>query len=167
MSWSELVAAASAIHAAAAAREPAVSGAVLAGIGWATVEGERAIRELDELLGTEAAAEGAAARDDVPWQPAARDELLGASAWIRVAPGNPSTMLLVLEPDTEGRLAASLARWGEGVLAVYVRPPTAADLEPPARPGTAAGSGPLGGGRLVAGGPAWGPHVVVLDPPSR
>lgn len=158
MSWSELVAAASAIQVAAAAREPAVAGTVLAGIGWATVEGERAIRELDELLGTEAWGR---------WQPAARDELLGASAWIRAAPGNPSTMLLVLEPDTEGRIAASLARWGEGVLAVYVRPPAADDLEPSARPGAAAGSGPLGPGRLVAGGPAWGPHVIVLDGPSR
>lgn len=180
MSWSELLASAAAIRATAAEREPAASGMVLAGIGWATVERERAIRELDELLGTEGAADLAAGRQRASWQPAARDELLGASAWIRVAPGNPSTMLLVLEPDTEGRLAASLARWGEGVLAVYVRPaaaevfepgaqPTPAnhDPEPPAPLRTAAGSGPLGPGRLVAGGPAWGPHLVVLDGPSR
>ena len=155
MSWWELGAAASAIHAAAAARDPAVTGNVLAGIGWATVEGERAIRELDQLLGP------------APWHPATRDELLGAAAWMRAEPANPSTMLVVLEPDTEGRLAASLARWGEGVLAVYVRPPAADDVEPPAQPGTAPGSGPLGPGRLVAGAPAWGPHVVVLGGASR
>ena len=157
MSWSELVAAAGAIQATAAAREPVVAGMVLAGIGWATVEAERAIRELDQLLGTVGTVGTAA------WEPVVRDELLGASAWIRAAPVNPPTMLVVLEPDTEGRLAASLARWGEGVLAVYVRPPAAGDLEPPARIGTSAGSGPLGPGRLVAGGPAWGPHVIVLN----
>ena len=37
-------------------------------------------------------------------------------------------MLLLLEPDTEGRLAATIARHGEGVVAVYVRASGGADL---------------------------------------
>jgi hypothetical protein len=51
---------------------------------------------------------------------------------------------VVLEPDTEGRLAASLARFGEGVAVIYL------------------GDGPPGPGTLVRGGLPWGPHVILL-----
>ena len=156
MSWTDLLAAAEAIRSAATAREPGIAAMSLAGIGWATVERERASRELDELLGP-----AAGDRHGDAWLPATRDDLLGAGAWTRALSRRPRTTLVVLEPDTEGRLAASLARHGEGVAAVYLRSRAGDDR------GAAARAGPLGSGRLVAGGQPWGPHVIVLGGTSR
>jgi hypothetical protein len=156
MSWTDLLAAAEAVRSAATAREPGIAALTLAGIGWATVERERATRELDDLLGP-AAARG----HGEMWLPATRDELLGAGAWTRFLAADPATTLVVLEPDTEGRLAASLARHGEGVAAVYLRSRASHDR------GAVARAGPLGSGRLVAGGQPWGPHAIVLSGTSR
>jgi hypothetical protein len=178
------------LDAAARAIPAGLSGGRTLGIGWATVELERAASELGASLGLPANA----------WELAARDQLLGARALLGPhlgsrlgsAPGPDAggPRLLVLEPDTEGRLAASLARHGEGVAAVYVaasraEPPT---LAPAARETASAGgslpqsaaagaspagparssvaTGPLGRGRLVLGGPIWGPHVIVLEAPA-
>jgi len=143
--WTELLAAAASIRAAAAGRTPEVAGTTIVAIGWATVEADRACRELDELLGPAA------------WLTRDRDPLLGARAWRREprpVPGE-GIDLLVLEPDTEGRIAAFLARFGEGVAMVRVRATGAAGV------GAAAPGGRASVGRLVAGTPAWGPHVVV------
>jgi hypothetical protein len=147
---------------------------VIVGIGWATVELDRAERELAPLRCT-------------GWDDAQRDELLGAT--VRRC-RDEAPRLLLLEPDTEGRLAAFLVRFGEGVGAVYlgdpVRPaakdptplPLPADLRAfePRDHGTLGrrsagtlgprGPGPLGPGRVLLGGPAWGPHIVVLEPES-
>jgi hypothetical protein len=83
----------------------------------------------------------------------------------------------VLEPDTEGRLAAALARSGEGVAAIYLAPKprdtaAAGGASPTERPQridpTRLGHpapGPLGSGRLLLARPTWGPHVIVLDRP--
>ena len=71
-------------------------------IGWATVDMERTLGGLD---GT-----NARVTDD--------DLLLGARAW-RVDAG--PVALILLEPNTEGRLAAALARNGEGIVALYLR----------------------------------------------
>ncbi len=111
----EILAAARNLVAAAAEREPAVAGATITAIGWGTVELDRAERELGfvPVAGT--------------WVPATRDEHLGAAA--RLGPaieGNPR--LVLLEPDTEGRLAAILARHGEGVAVGYVRTADGVDL---------------------------------------
>jgi hypothetical protein len=153
MSWTVLAEAAEAIRTAAAARDPRAAGLPVAAIGWATVEHERAIRELDALLGAPRDAGPGAAPDAAAgpgaWAPIGRDPALGAQAWLRDpggAAGDPS--LVVLEPDTEGRLAASLARFGEGVAVAYL------------------GAGRPPGGTLVRGGPAWGPHAVVLGEPA-
>jgi hypothetical protein len=62
----------------------------------------------------------------------------------------------VLEPDTEGPLAAALARFGEGLAAIYVRPGRRAG-------GRFEAVGPFGPARLAPG-PAWGPHVLALEP---
>ena len=75
--------------------------------------------------------------------------------------------IVLLEPDTEGRLAATLARFGEGVGAIYVAPragdpPGRVDPVRVGRPSP----GPLGSGRTVLARPAWGPHVIVLDRPA-
>jgi hypothetical protein len=131
------------------------------GIGWATVELERAAAELGRLLDL----------PPDPWTPAGRDQLLGAATLLgpRLGPLVDGPRLVLLEPYTEGRLAASLARHGEGVAAVYVAGlaptlvPPDGGASPPAPSRSAAAPGPLGRGRLVLGGPIWGPHVIALD----
>lgn len=140
MSWSDLFGAAERIRADAMAADPRLAGLPLAGIGWATVEGDRAMRDLDALLaGDEADA------NPGPWAELDRDPTLGARVWRRQTGDPPARpVILVLEPDTEGRLAASLARFGEGVAVIYL------------------GDGPFGAGRLIRGGRPWGPHVIVL-----
>lgn len=130
MSWAELVAAAEGIRADARLERLRV-----VAVGWATVEADRAFDELDVLLGAPSG-----------WVPQARDELLGASVWQRdPSPGGDvdGIHLLVLEPDTEWRLAANLARFGEGVGAVYLAAPNeVAD-------------------RVAAVNPRWGPFAIV------
>ena len=144
-----LIDAGEAIWTAAAARRPWLRDLELVGVGWATVELERAARELEADL-------------DGAWVDGETDELLGAFARLRSAMLDRVTLVL-LEPSTEGRLAASLARFGEGVAAAYVAGPAAEPaalgafaLSPPAQT-------PLGRASLVLDGPAWGPHVVVLE----
>jgi hypothetical protein len=169
-----LLAVANDIRRAAAERDPWLAGLRLAGIGWGTVELERAAEELSAAF--------ASARLPAPdWAPAARDAHLGATTWVGStgwfgAEGAPRGLanpelpaVILLEPDLEGRLAATLARFDEGVAAIYLeapRPPTTgADAGPypfdPTRVGAAA-PGPLGLGRMVLARPAWGPHVIVV-----
>ena len=109
----------------------------LLAIGWATVDLERA------LVGS---ASGG------PTETLPDDELLGGRA-VRIGSAVPAT--IVLEPTTEGRLAASLARVGEGPAVLYLT----GDIrqwDTPPRPG------PYGPSVLVRGGPAHGPHLVVV-----
>ncbi|HEX3266017.1 MAG TPA: hypothetical protein VHR16_10150 [Candidatus Limnocylindrales bacterium] len=163
MSDAGLLAAANAIRADAAGRDPWLLGLPIAGIGWATVELERAAEELD-------AAFHRAGMPQPSWTPAKPDGLLGAAAWVSrewwpTWDTEEPPAIVLLEPDTEGRLAAALARSGEGVAAIYLAPREAGLLTADrARVGTAA-AGPLGTGRLVLARPTWGPHVVVLDRP--
>jgi hypothetical protein len=151
MSWEAIVEAAEAIRAKVIAGERSLVAVPLAGVGWATVEADRARREFDELLfdmpgPADSIPTGAAA----VWRAQPRDPALGARAWLREAPGDGAgPWLVVLEPATEGRLAASLARFGEGIAAVYL------------------GNGPYRAGAVRPGGPAWGPHVVVLGAEGR
>ena len=133
----EVIAAAEAIRAGAAEREPRVAELPITAIGWASVDADRALEEL-----------GGGA-----WQAVDREALLGARVWRRAPAADGGIELRVLEPDTEGRLAAFLARFGEGVAAVYLR---AAGTE---------GERLSNAGRLVGGGPVWGPHTIVLGDP--
>jgi hypothetical protein len=94
------------------------------------------------------------------------DLVLGART-SAVADGFAPVRLLILEPRTEGRVAASLARWGEGPAALYLTP--AADLVAARdRVVTAGGRatptavGPFGRSFAVAGGHPWGPHLVIV-----
>ncbi len=147
----------------AAAVDPALADRPVVGIGWGTVDLDRAA-----LLSSY--------EDGSTWLPVARDELLGAKAIRRSDVDSESPVLVLLEPDTEGRLAAFLARFGEGMAAIYLAgdggsahapgsrgrssgrgPRAGARLGPPAL-------GPLGRGRLLLGLPWWGPHVIVLEP---
>ena len=137
------------IQSGSAQRHAWVAARAIVGLGWATVELDRAEGELGATWCT-------------GWKDASRDELLGAS--VRRC-GDDGLPLLLLEPDTEGRLAAYLARHGEGVAAVYL------DGGPAGEPGEAptsglgpAAPGPLGRARLLRDGTRWGPYVVVLEP---
>ena len=155
-----MIAAATAVVADAAGRDPWLAGSRVAAIGWATVELERAADELTLAFRR-------AGMPEPAWSPGPRDGLLGGSSWVSrewwPAPdGSDGPAIAILEPDTEGRLAASLARFGEGVAAVYLESP-AGNVER-ARLGAAV-AGPCGPARLVLARPTWGPHVLVLDGP--
>ncbi|MFI5225179.1 MAG: hypothetical protein ACHQ3P_00725 [Candidatus Limnocylindrales bacterium] len=119
----------------------------LLGVGWGTVELDRAAAEF-----TMAAFE--AAPDD---------PLLGAFARRSIG----DARLVLLEPNTEGRLSATLAKWGEGPVALYLagRGPDR-PFAGPASGGAAvvstAREGPFGPSVILLGGPITGPHVVVV-----
>ena len=127
----------------------------LTGIGWATVELARAERELTEALQEDLVA---------GFEPAADDGIMGAYARVgRMAGG---LALVLLEPNTEGRLAGALARWGEAVVVAYaVTPPWRAEGREAQRERQVevawTASGPLGPARYLAGG-RRGPHVIVV-----
>jgi hypothetical protein len=116
------------------------------GRGWATVELDRAADELVDLL--------------VPgrsFMDAHRSAVLGAAC--RVGParaGGDATWIVLLEPDTEGRLAETLARYGEGWAAVWE-----VDAVDDDRP--AGETGPLGSERLAGGTAAARPFRLVLE----
>lgn len=142
----ELVAAGRRIHAELAGRDRLA----LIGMGWATVELGRASRELSDALGPTLEAGFVPAPDD-PW--------LGAYCELgRLAGG---FALVLLEPNTEGRVAGSLVRFGEAVVVAYVaRVPGRPALE--GRPLVAPADGPIGPSRLLASG-RRGPHLVLVD----
>jgi hypothetical protein len=94
------------------------------------------------------------------------DVLLGARCRVVIAEEGPSIVLL--EPITEGRLAASLARFGQETVVSYLSPVVPGEdvVGPAAIAGISLSSatpGPLGLSRLVLGGPAWGPHVILVE----
>jgi len=120
-------------------------------LGWATVDLDRAARQLVARL-----------PGSGPLDPAPPDALLGARCLLGPLvglPGAPSDLrLAVLEPSTEGRLAATLARRGEGPAAVWVELDGSV-----AGPLSRTGAGPFGPERLLLGGPAHGPHLLIVS----
>lgn len=121
---------------------------------WATVELERALVD----LGIDAAR----AVDAI------EDPLLGAR--VVVVAGDDATIALA-EPSTEGRLAASLARHGEGPAGRYLGPPLSLDV---VRARAAAAGvtlsrsavGPFGPSLLVLGRGRLGDASVILADPA-
>ena len=116
--------------------------------GWGTVELERAVAGV--------AAGGSAT-------PAPDDELLGARC-VLVRVDGLAEALVLLEPSTEGLLAATLARHGEGLAVTYLL--AEGDAVDRLRGAGVALSreaeSPLGRARLVLGGERWGPHIAVV-----
>ncbi|HET9521214.1 MAG TPA: hypothetical protein VFO73_09235, partial [Candidatus Limnocylindrales bacterium] len=117
---------------------------------WATVDLDRALRELG-----------------APGERLADDPLLGAAIRLVRREGGPTIALA--EPITEGRLAASLARFGEGSAGRYVvaRDGLVGAARELARRGvrlSRPAEGPFGLSVLVLGGPVAGPHLVLVDP---
>jgi len=120
---------------------PASAG--LVGVGWATVDTDRSLRDL-------------VTDGSLTFGPAVSEPALGARA--RVA-WSGSTAILVLEPSTEGRLAAALARRGEGIACLYVAGP-----EPTGSTRITALGRP---GRILPHDRPWGPYVLLVDPAPR
>ena len=133
---------------------------------WATVEMERALTDLgrDDLV---AGRDGAELDRDV-----IDDPLLGARVAV-VSTGGDGTRIAIAEPSTEGRLAATLARHGEGPVGRYVLSPVG--LEAVRTLAAAAGvaisrpvDGPFGLSVLVLTASPAGPHLILVDPrPAR
>ncbi len=122
-------------------QEPRTSGPLeLVAVGWATIEFDRAARDVGGI-----------------WESAAPDHLLGAAVW-RSPEDHPATLLL--EPNTEGRLTGALARYGEGPIALYLRvgDPGQAGVDFRARPG----SGPFGEEWLIPGPDPAGPFLILV-----
>ena len=132
-----------------AALAPATGEPAPLAIGWATVEIDRAARELATELDTVPAA----------FLPAAGSLLLGARCRVAygVLPGGMP--LAILEPITEGRLAAFLARNDEGPAATWSRPTEAAH----GRDRTSIRPGPFGFERLAPGRPGHGPFRLLIE----
>lgn len=130
----------------------------IVGLGWATVD-------LDRVAADLRLAEGLAFDVDV------RDELLGARGRA-VGPVPPDGIrLVILEPFTEGRLAASLARRGEGPAALYLAPTDsdltgAIDRLSTGGVRTRSGLTALGPGAIVLGLAAAGPQLLLVAVPS-
>jgi hypothetical protein len=129
-------------------------------IGWATVDAERAASELRIVLQLPAV--------DAVALPA--EGSLGARCLrLELDAEAHGPALILLEPAREGRLAASLARRGEGVAAAWVAPGLD-DTRLLARANlgglvlSAVARGPFGTERLVLGRPAWGPHLLLTAP---
>ncbi len=124
--------------------------------GWATVELDRAEREVAATLRG-----GADPGGDASVVAVDEDDALGARCRL-VRTGAHEAVLL--EPSTEGLLARALARHGEGWLAAYLL----ADAAAPDRLRAAGlslsreAAGPLGPERLIVAGPRSGPFVIVV-----
>lgn len=125
--------------------EPARAAAVLA-VGWATVELERAARELGSAF-------------DLEFVEAPGSVHLGCACRRSVATVD-GVHVVLMEPTTEGRLALTLARHGEGLAAAWIR--DEAGPVTPDRRVSAARPGPFGSERLVLGGPVSGPHHLLV-----
>lgn len=114
--------------------------ATLIAVGWATVDLERAASD--------------AGIDPAQRLELAPDRALGARAVLL-----ESGPVVLLEPDTEGRIAASLARFGEGPAAIYL---AAGDGGIPSRAAPPA-SGPFGRSAVMEQGDLQGPFLVACD----
>ena len=128
----------------------------IVGIGWATVDLERAVADL--------------ASPQVVFEPGADDDLLAAGALVARPVAEP--VVILLEPMSEGRLAAGLARRDEGPLALYLAPvhgSLGSSLQRLALAGirTRRGRGPFGDAAIVLGRPAAGPQLILVAVPSE
>ena len=126
-------------------------------IGWATVELDRAARELAADLGLTHEA----------FAPAVDSLALGARCRVATDALAGGLALAILEPATEGRLAAILARHGEGPAAIWFAADDATAEDATAddatrAPGPGASPGPFGPERPVRGGPDGGPSWFLI-----
>jgi hypothetical protein len=124
-------------------------------LGWATVELERGLRDVS----TGFSRYGTPTESDVP-----DEDVLGARC--RLLTFGEDFSVVILEPKTEGRIAAALARHGEGTVVMYTLIDD--DLDHVSRRLVRAGlelgpprTGPFGPECLVVGNQAWGPFLIL------
>ena len=117
-------------------------------LGWATVELDRAAAELAAELGTVPGA----------FLPASDSVVLGARCRVAygVLPGGRP--LAILEPRTEGRLAAALARQGEGPWVTWAR----SAVKIGRGPSRSRRPGPFGPEHMYPGTPTDGPFLLLI-----
>jgi hypothetical protein len=110
-----------------------------------------------------AEAETRAAMDVLRISPGNDDDVLGARCHIVTIEHGDTVVLL--EPSTEGRLAAALAKFGEGHVVDYMagNPDTVRAAAAAGVVLSAVARGPFGPERLVLGGARWGPFVVIVE----
>lgn len=124
-------------------------------VGWATVELDRAGLELASVL-----------LPDTSFQPGPPSEHLGARCrlgWVAPAfVGDLAAIVVLLEASTEGRLAATLARHGEGWCATW-EPGAVVDASGSGGRLSVVRSGPLGPERLFLGDPVRRSHRLVVE----
>jgi hypothetical protein len=119
---------------------------------WQTVDVDRTVADLG-----------------LPTEPIADDEVLGAHGVLVRPPDGPP--LAIVEPSTEGRLAAALARRGEGDGGKYIASADGANgVDAARRAGLIVvqdGPGPFGRSTLVAapGADRWSTFIVIVPPP--
>ena len=118
-------------------------------VGWATVELERAGLELAHLL-----APGSVFAE------APSSMILGARCRVGVAAATADLRIVLLEPETEGRLAGALARSGEGWVATWALDPSAGVPVGHVSTGRA---GPFGEERQLFGSTATGPYHLLIE----
>jgi len=118
-------------------------------LGWATVELDRAASELARDLGFPVGA----------FRDAIGSEALGAHCRVVHGALPDGLSLAILEPATEGRLAATLARFGEGPVVVWYTTDEGVSVE-----AVVGRAGPFGPERLVTGDPVHGPHRFLIGP---
>jgi hypothetical protein len=116
-------------------------------IGWATVELDRAARELAAGLGLTPEA----------FCPAGDSVALGARCRVAIDALPGGLALAILEPATEGRLAGYLARHGEGPAVIWFAADDAAAADVP---GTS--PGPFGPERSAPRSPDDGPRWFLI-----
>ena len=131
---------------------------------WATVDLERVLA--DVASGVERAFPGDVEARREPPGPLLHDPLIGAR--IRLLRPPDRAAIALAEPSTEGRLAATLARHGEGGVGRYLAVPAGLDAVrgraaaagvPISRPET----GPFGPEVLVLGGRVGGRIVILVE----
>ncbi len=144
------------LRAALDARLGSVGGSVSLAIGWATVDLDRMERDF-----ADAYAGSVTSAVELP-----NETLLGARCRL-IRPGVAGVPpIVLLEPTTEGRLAATLARHGEGPAAIWLQPDPARERGlgqvAPTSARSAAAPGPFGTEVLALDGPVHGPHRIIV-----
>jgi hypothetical protein len=136
-----------------------VPGRIVA-VGWATVELDRAMAELGVALGLPSGR----------FTDADPSVSLGARCLVAADGFQEGVSLVLLEPNTEGRLAATLARNDEGPAATWLaveRLGQAAEILRESGTNLAhQETGPFGPERLILDGPIHGPHRLLIERPG-
>ena len=120
--------------------------------GWATVEIERAAVELAGRL-----------RPGAAFEPVARSAALGARC-VRGVAIEEVEWIVLLEPDTEGRLAGYLARHGEGWAATWLAADDGVDGVAISAVRNGTSPGPFGPEWLEVDEPRAGPFRLRVSP---